>query len=292
MPSDSLSQPFEVTPIKEKKSLLTQIKNQWKLLSFLILSFMFTIMLNVYPPAKLLLLNLSIEINALGWFGTLLLSFVTGCIAIPFGLPYLAFETINVLLNENFFVALVSSVLSKVIGCSIVYYIIRFHLRKKISEHSKETKFYKGVEKMLQKHPLKFSFIVRVTVLPFSIKNYSLAIPDCINYKIYITAMIMETIPKSCIDIYLLQRAHRIGDLVTKSTTMEKFITIFLVTMSILILVYIAYYSKRVIKEIDSEMDALHTETPLNKSEDKELTRHGQDRFEPVTIDMQNCYKI
>jgi len=229
-------------------------------------------MLNVYPPMKLLLLNLSVKINSLGWLGTLLLSFVTGCIAVPFGLPYLVFETINVLINDNFFVALTSSVLSKVIGCSIVYYIIRFHLRKKIPEHSKETKFYKGVEKMLQKHPLKFSFIVRVTVLPFPIKNYSLAIPECINYSIYITAMIMETIPKSCIDIYLLQRAHRIGDLVTKSSPMEKVVTVFLVSASILILMYIAYYSKRVIKEIDAEMDALLPDaTPTNKSEEKYL---------------------
>jgi len=292
MPSESLSQPFEVAPPKEKKSLFTKIKDQWKLLLFLIISFMITIMLNVYPPMKLLLLNLSIKINALGWFGTLLLSFFTGCIAIPFGLPYLVFETINVLLNENYLVALTSSVLSKVIGCSIVYYIIKFHLRKKIPEHSKETKFYKGVEKMLQRHPLKFSFIVRVTVLPFSIKNYSLAIPECINYQIYIIAMIMETIPKSMIDIYLLQRAHRIGDLVTKSSTMEKFITVFLVSMSILILMYIAYYSKKVMKEIDKEMDALHTETPTNKSEDKELTSHSQDRFEPVAIDLHTYYKV
>ena len=278
--SSEILQPLEVVsttppPAPRQKSAF---RKYWKLALIPIISTAIFILVNVYPPAKLLIFGLAAKIRSVGWHGPVLIMLFIGCVVIPLALPMSIFEMTIALLIQNYWYAVLLSLGSKVIGWCVVYYITKNHIRAKILNKLRRKKLYRGIERMIEKKPFRFSLIIRFTALPFFLKNYCLAVFECISFKIYILAAILGSTHDTMIEIYLFQRAENISQMFDKNgLTTKGLITIIMVVLSLSILIYIGLYTRRVIKEINEEA------SPLVKKQEPD-DKEGHKNHESIPI--------
>ena len=226
----------------------------WKLYTLTTFTILSLIVVNCVPPVKEAFFHLGVFINSAGWFGPICLMLFNGLIVIPLCLPYIVFEMIVACLIKNFFCSLFVSVGAKVIGASISYFITKRLMGQKIHDYLLMVKAYKGIQHAMEKNPFKFSLIFRVIVLPLFLKNYGLAIPKTIDFKLYIFCVIVTSIPVTSLNIYLLRQAGAAGSLVDGSKSLSQLgFAGCMVLLSVCLFIYSFIYTKRILSEIEKK---------------------------------------
>lgn len=113
----------------------------------------------------------------MGWTGTLILISFCGFIVIPLALPYNIFEVCIAFMSPTYWAALGYSFGAKTLGTLMSFILARTFLEDTIRDKVKYNKIFIAVETMLEERPFYFSFIFRLMLIPFFIKNYVLALP-------------------------------------------------------------------------------------------------------------------
>jgi len=241
---------FIKKPLKRKAN--RSRSTDYKLLIYVVAIVASVIIFNFYEPARDFIVSIGQDIENLDWIGPLLFIAFLGCIVIPFGLPYLIFESTLALLFDSFMLPWIIAVISKFIGCTISFFIARFVLRTKIESWLEKEKFYQSVQRMIDENPWKFSWIFRITLMPYMIKNYGLALPDSINYFIYITTAVSAGALVSAININFSQQTREISEGFFNDTPLGWYnVAMLVVTVSFLL--YIVWYTMKMIKLLNSE---------------------------------------
>jgi len=245
-----IQQPLEVTATPTQR----RPKSPWKLILILAISLIFIIVINVHKPTKLAMLEAGKKIQSLGWYGNAILVLIIGCIVLPFGLPFIVFEMLISLLVENFWGAVCICIGGSCLGWGIVFAVTKNYIRERVLPRFNRKRFYRGLNLMIARNPFRFSFIVRIINFPYFIKNYGLAIPECIDFKTYIVSAFLGTTPKAMIEIYLFQKIPNIDHFVNGDQgELQKILSILLIVISILCVIYLLCYTKQVMKEIHEE---------------------------------------
>jgi len=237
--------------------------------TFILLIISLIIVINVCKPAKLAILDFCMKIKAFGWPGYLFMVLFNGFIAIPLALPYVIFEMMAPMLISNYWFAWGLCLCNRFLGCSVIYYITKYHIREQVMERLKKKKFYQGIEVMLKKSPLRFSIMMRVMLLPLVVKNYSLAVCEYMTYPIYIIPALVESMIESGLIIFTMQKVQNIDSLFDKSGgPLETILAIALFVLSIVCVTYMIYYTRKIMKSINEEVK--NANQAKNLTEDKD----------------------
>jgi len=251
LPSEITPKPAEdVSPIQLKRK-----ETPWKLIIFCAV-FVFSFMLFAfYPPAKQLLNQMETFFRNNGMYGSVCLVLFVGCLVVPLGLPYSMFEMIFAIMFDNFLYAVALTTIAQTIGSTISYVLTKYILKEKLKLWLKDHQIYKGIEAVLSKDPVKFSFILRLTNFPLLIKNYGLAIPDNIGFKVYTWTSIIGTVFVSAPQIYIFQEAQQISALFGhKESPLKTAFTFLTILLSVSIIVYIVWYTKKMLNDIKQQV--------------------------------------
>ena len=110
-------------------------------------------------------------------------------------------------LISSYWIGVAISLSAKIMRSVIAFVLERYLIRERMREYMVKQKHYKTFEKVLNQEPLKFSIILRLTLLPIPVivKSYGLAIPH--TFKIYIFAV--TDIIWTTISIFLYKKSYR-----------------------------------------------------------------------------------
>jgi len=226
-------------------------KSKWKFALMLIVSLALILIFNFYKPAKFALFEVGRKIKALGWFGYAVLILIDGCFVMPLALPYIIFEMLIAILIPHYWRAVLLCLTSNVLGWSIIYYITKRYLRARFMARLRQRRFYRGIELLLARNPFRFSIIARIINIPFWIKNYGLALPETIGFKTYLISAIIGTIPEALVEVYLFQKIQHLDQFMDdKQKGPHRTITVIMIVASIGCILYILWYTRKVLKEI------------------------------------------
>lgn len=250
-------------------------KHLIRLCLFVALAIAGIIIVNAVPAVKNFIMFLGEKIAETGWYGPLLLILFNGFVIIPLCLPYSVMEVIIALLIPNYFFAVGINLSSQVLGAIVVFLLVKYKLREKIREYLLHINFYKAFEKVLEKHPLRFSLMIRFTLLPIFLKNYGLAIPHNINFVRYMFPVILLDTFWAALSIFLLKKITHFTDFF-KSTSSpgEKAAAFGALAISLLIIGYIIWYTRKIVLELKEEskheLDGLESQEDREEEEEKE----------------------
>ena len=223
----------------------------WRFYLGVFFSILGVILVNFCAPVRDLFSSIGEGIISVGWIGPLLMILFNGLIVIPLALPYLIFELTIALSIPVFFEAMCISIAGKMIGCTVSYIIAKFALRKRIHEYFRDMTLYKAIDYVMEAKPIRFSIILRIAMMPLFLKNYGLALPNTVDFKIYTLCAFITSIPTTAINMYLLRQA---GDLVgffdSSKTGGERTVSLMLITFSLGVYVYVFLYTRKVMKEL------------------------------------------
>lgn len=223
----------------------------WRFYLSIIAAILGVILANFCTPVRDILSSIGEGIISIGWIGPLLLILFNGLIVIPLALPYLIFELVIALSIPVFFEAVCISIAGKMIGCTVSYIIAKFALRKRIHEYFRDITLYKAIDYVMEAKPIRFSIILRIAMMPLFIKNYGLALPNTVNFRIYTLCAFITSIPTTAINMYLLKQA---GDLVgifdSDKSGGERTVSLMLIIFSLSVYVYVFFYTRKVIKDL------------------------------------------
>jgi len=112
---------------------------------------------------------------------------------------------------------------------------------------------------MLQTNPWKFSFIFRLSLLPYFVKNYGLAVPQCITFSTFIVSAMTTGALVSGINIHVVQNVRDVAtDPDSPSGTNP--VTVTLTVLSVLFVIYLGVYTYRIVKQLErDDMDLRKT---------------------------------
>jgi len=220
--------------------------------------FMIAIILffNAYSPAKEYLAGVAETIENLGWYGSILSTLFCGCLVIPLALPYYVIETALGYTLKSFYQPFVIGSLSKFIGCSLCYFIAKNWFRERFIKHFEDYKIYRGITIMLERSPWKFSFIFRISLMPYFIKNYGLAIPNSVTYLMYIVPATLTGAILTAMNVHLTQTAKDISQYASSENPAEQNVSLPNMIMSLLsitLMIYVGRYTYRIMKDLDNE---------------------------------------
>ena len=240
---------FIKKPLKKKQNTKA---SDWKLYIYAFLILFSVIIFNFVPPVRDSILKFGEYIDSWSWIGPLLLIGFLGCIVIPFGLPYLIFESALALLYGSFIFPFTIAVISKFIGTSISFWIARSCLKQKFESWLNQDKIFESVQKLINESPWKFSCLFRIIMMPYMIKNYGLALSSNMNYFIYITTALFAGAFVSGLNINFAQQTRGISEGFFNDTPVGWYNVIILL-LTILSLFYIVWYTVRMIKKLNHE---------------------------------------
>jgi uncharacterized membrane protein YdjX (TVP38/TMEM64 family) len=258
----------------------------WIWMLFIIASIIFV---NAYPPANQFLTDLEASLQRLGWIGTVITVAVLGLIIIPLALPYYIVETSLALILNSFWEPLMIAGCSKMIGCSLCYFIGTTCLRARITHALESNKIFKSINIMLSKAPWKFSFIFRIILMPYFVKNYGLAVAPGITYWAYIVPGMITGVGTSAINIHLVQAVKNLSGVGSSyDTQWTNPLSLSLSILSIVLLVWMVIYTYNMVKRLEREERALARTSTLQLTTTKDMvavtvqkekTGNGYDKF-------------
>jgi uncharacterized membrane protein YdjX (TVP38/TMEM64 family) len=223
----------------------------WRVYLGFFLALLGAILANFCTPVRDLFSSIGEGILDMGFFGPLLLILFNGLIIIPLALPYLVFELVIALSMPVFFEALCISIAGKMIGCTVSYIIAKFALRKRVHEYFRDITLYKAIDYVMETKPIRFSILLRFAMMPLFVKNYLLALPNTIDFKIYTLCAFATSIPTTAINLYLFRQA---GDIVgffdDSKTDGERIVSLLLIVFSLSVYIYVFFYTRKVVKEL------------------------------------------
>jgi len=225
-------------------------KNNWKKLLYFCSILSLILFFNLYPPAKQAIVSLGEHFQNQGILGDFMIILLLGGLIIPLSLPYMLLEATIALIIPSFWKPFALAICSKVLGCSVCFVLIRYCFKDYASNICSQYKLYRGIERLLQRNPLKFSLVLRFIFLPYVVKNYGLALPDCINYYVYITAAFITGIVQSTIHILIVQQTK---NAVSGTEESSSLLSIALFVFGICSIGYVVYYTRKTMKEMEAD---------------------------------------
>jgi len=241
---------LDVIPLQKVVEEPEKKPSAWKLHLLTAFTLISLVLFNFCTPIRDAFFQLGIVIQSMGWPGPFFLMLLNGLIVIPLALPYPVFELTIALLVENYFAAVWFSLAAKTIG-SVVSYIVTKNMRERIRGYLLSVTVFRGIEYSMEKDPVKFSMIIRVMILPIFVKNYGLAIPNSVNFKLYMVCDIITNIPITIAYIYLLRQAGNVAGLFSPDQSWEQMtFTLTMITLSIGLFIYIAIITREVLKQM------------------------------------------
>jgi len=268
---------IEVIPLtKAEGEVETKQQGAWKLHLLTAITLISLILFNFCAPIRQAFFQLGTFIQALGWPGPFLLMLINGLIVIPLALPYPVFEMTIALLVENYFAAVWFSLAAKTIG-AIVSYVVTKHMRERIRGYLLSVKVFKGIEYSMEKDPVKFSLIIRIMILPIFVKNYGLAIPKSVNFKLYMICELITNIPITIAYIYILRQAGNMHSLFDPNQSWQQMtFSLTMLTLSIALFVYIAIVTREVLRQLET----MQAEDAKAMAKDMEIGDQGEEADE------------
>lgn len=249
-----LKQPLEPTPSQPVQK--SKAANYCILGFIIVLSMALVALINLYPPVKYAIVNAGYKIKSLGLLGNIIIILINGVILMPLCVPHVVFTMVLSLVIRNYFEAVTLFLLSDLVGNVVIYNLTKRYIHDTVHSRMKNSKLYKGIGLMLSKNPFKFSIIIRLTILPSFMKSYGLAVYDSISFAPYVTAGFIGLIPRGFLEIYIFQ--HVKNDILSGNQgSLYRMMTIGMVLVSIAGITYLAFYTQRVLKEIDAETQGL-----------------------------------
>lgn len=247
---------IDVTPVEKtveeiKKPIEEpEKKSAWKLHLLTAITLISLVLFNFCPPIRSAFFDFGVVIQSMGWTGPFFLMLLNGLVVIPLALPYPVFELTIALLVPNYFAAVWFSLAAKTIGAAVSFIVTKY-MRETIRGYLSSVHVFKGIEYSMEKDPVKFSLIIRVMILPIFVKNYGLAIPKSVNFKLYMICDLITNIPITIAYIYLLRQAGNLAGLFSPDQSWEQMtFTLSMITLSIGLFIYIAVITKEVLKEM------------------------------------------
>lgn len=254
-------------------------KTIWKLILILAVSVALIVVFNFVPAVRNATLKVGEAIEETGWYGPILLVLLYGIVVIPLGLPYTVFEMGIAILISSYWIGVAISLSAKILGSLITFALVKYKFREAIRKYLLKQKHYKTFEKVLNEQPLKFSIILRLTLLPIIVKSYGLAIPHSITFKIYMFAAVLTDIFWTTISIFLYKKATNLSELFgSGSSTSQKIFTISTVVITILILIYVILYTRKAIKKMKEDVKSSN-EDLINKANNEEQREQGENKW-------------
>lgn len=268
-----IKQPLEPTPSQPAQK--SRAANYCILGLIIIFSIALIAFLNLYPPAKYAIVNAGCRIKSLGLLGDIIIILINGLILMPLCVPHVVFTMVLSLVIRNYFEAVLLFLLSDLVGNVVIYNLTKRYIHDTVHSRMKNSKLYRGIGLMLSKNPFKFSIIIRLTILPSVMKSYGLAVYDSISFAPYVVAGFIGLTPRGFLEIYIFQHVKNMNDMLSGNHgNLYKMMTVGMILVSIAGITYLAFYTQRVLKEIDEESKGLrdsHIEF-----EDYGRTHHGE----------------
>jgi len=241
---------IDVIPLEKIVEEPEKKSSAWKLHLLTAFTLISLLLFNFCTPIRDAFFQLGVVIQAMGWPGPFFLMLLNGLIVIPLALPYPVFELTIALLVENYLAAVWFSLAAKTIGAAVSY-IVTKNMREKIRGYLLSVSVFKGIEYSMEKDPIKFSLIIRIMILPIFVKNYGLAIPNSVNFKLYMVCDLITNIPITIAYIYLLRQAGNVSSIFSPDQSWEQMtFTLTMITLSIGLFIYIAIITKEVLKQM------------------------------------------
>jgi len=223
-----------------------------KLVLYLVFFVLLIALFNFYPPAKLYLFNIGEKMQSFGWYGILLMMLISGCLLIPFGLPYNIFEMVLSFIIPHYVKVLILSMSCRMLGCFNSYFLGKYAIKNKIMSVLNKQKGFKAIQHLLEERPFYFSVLFRLMTLPYFVKNYALAIPDNVGFGLYMLAAFIGSAPYSVVQIYLFQQTNSINELLDgKKSTLQKAFSWSTLILTITIIIYLVRYTKKFMKNLE-----------------------------------------
>jgi len=226
-----------------------------KLIIYIVIFFGVIIFVNMYSPAKLFFYQMGKSIQDVGWYGPGLIVLLNGLLIIPFGLPFSIMEMAVALLIPQFLYAAFINFLSMLVGTSVCFVLGKYVIKDQIQSVLAKQKIYKVIEELLRQKPLRFSLIFRVLLLPYVVKNYGLSLPDHITFSIYLPAATIVAVFYGLIETYIYQSAGNLSNILENSNNFQIIFNLGTLGMSVLLVVYIIWYTKKFIKKLEDRAD-------------------------------------
>lgn len=264
--AETVNIPIEALPEKR-----VQRDSPWKLIALCCVFVLLFGLFVFFPPAKKLLYRIEGSLLEYGWYGNIFLVLFVGLFIVPVGLPYTMFQMMFAFMVKSFWVALLLTSIAQTIGSAVAYCLTKFVFKEKLKTKVNGKKIFRGIEAILMKDPVKFSLILNITNLPLIIKNYALALPANIGFKVYIMTAIFGAVFTSAPQIYIFQQAEKFGNLTNqKDDQLNKAFTIITTILSVLVILYVSWYTKKVLNQIEKEAQPLQLiQENMEKPEDK-----------------------
>lgn len=277
--AETITIPIEALP--EKKA---QKDSPWKLIALCCVFIGLFGLFVFFPPAKKLLYRIEDSLLQYGWYGNIFLVLFVGLFIVPVGLPYTMFQMMFAFMVKSFWVALILTSTAQTLGSAVAFCLTRYVFKDKLKEKVNGKKIFRGIEAILMKDPVKFSLILNITNLPLIIKNYALALPANIGFKVYILTATFGAVFTSAPQIYIFQQAEKFGSLNAQNNDqLNKAFTIITTILSVLVILYVSWYTKKVLSQIEKEAQPFNQLVEQNieniekpedkKNEDAELTK-------------------
>ena len=236
-----------------KSDLAQQSKINWKIKLYIIITIIMIIFIQSYPPFKKNLEEFIKTIENLGWYGSICSAIFIGVLIIPLALPFYLVESTLAFTLPTFWQPFFIGLTSKFIGCSICFILARRFVRKIIIDSFSSNMIYRGITVMLTREPWKFSFIFRIILLPYFIKNYGLALPKQVTYPMYIVPAIVTGALLTAINVNLTQTMRNIYEYNAKDSTDISIFNMILTVFAVGMMIYVIRYTYKVVKNIEAE---------------------------------------
>ena len=251
--------PNDVTPSKEtlllpKNEIAHKSKIDWKIKLYVIVTIVVVIFVHSYPPFKEKLEEFAKTLENIGWYGSICSAVFIGLL-IPVALPFYLIESTLAFNLPSFWQPFLIGLAGKFIGCSICFVLARRFARKVIIDSFSSNKIYRGITVMLTREPWKFSFIFRIILLPYFLKNYGLALPAPVTYLIYIVPAVVTGAIITAIGVNVTQTMKNIYEYNEneKDTVGISSFNMILTVFAIGLMIYVGRYTYKVVKNIEVE---------------------------------------
>jgi len=228
-------------------------KNSLKFKLYVALVIIAIIFLNTYPPAKEYLVETTKSMASLGWYGSVLATLFCGLILIPLALPYYFVESTLAFNTQDFWQPFCIGVAAKIIGCSLCFMVARMWMSNWIIRKFKGNQIFRGILIMLERQPWKFSFIFRIIMLPYFLKNYGLAIPKNVTFLMYMLPAVLSGAILTGMNVHMTQTVRDLSGYGEDVNQQANPVSIVFSVVGIGLMIYVGKYTYGIVQDIRRE---------------------------------------
>jgi len=146
--------------------------------------------------------------------------------------------------QEDVWIAMIICVIGKALGIALIYFLSQRYLKK---GNILKSKFLIGLNRAIRKDQNRFIFLIRMSVLPFFVKNYGLSVLDT-DFKPFILISCAISLPFTAWHVFLGAESAKVAE---HSGSGALVILIIAIIASILLFGYLIILTRKITKEIE-----------------------------------------